>query len=406
MSRAGLRRRLAIFGPGLLLAATGVGAGDLATGAFAGAHLGVSVLWAVWLGALLKFGLNEALARHQLGSGLSFLEAVARYLGRPVLLLLGAYFLLWTLFVGAALMSACGAVMHAILPWQSPGLDKQVYGVLHSLAGLLLVFLGGFALFEVVMRLCIGLMFAVVVSTAAQLLPPIGDLAAGLLWPRVPAVEAGGLAWTLALMGGVGGTVTVLCHGYWLREAGRRSLDDLRVTRIDLAGAYAMTALFGLSMVVIGAQLPADGRGATLIVALAEAMRSTLGEHWRAVFLAGAWGAMFSSLLGVWQAVPYLFADALRVWRGEPARSQPHRTREYRAALLLIATVPMLGLLFDFRRVQMVYAVAGALFMPALAAILLYLNNRHAAPGAANRRAGNALLLATLFAFAWIALSE
>ena len=141
-------------------------------------------------------------------------------------------------------------------------------------------------------------------------------------------------------------------------------------------------------------------------MSLAEAMRSTLGEHWRAVFLAGAWGAMFSSLLGVWQAVPYLFADALRVWRGEPARSQPHRTREYRAALLLIATVPMLGLLFDFRRVQMVYAVAGALFMPALAAIQLYLNNRHAAPGAANRRPGNALLLATLFAFAWIALSE
>ena len=58
-------RRLAIFGPGILVAATGVGAGDLATGAFSGGELGVAVLWAVVLGAGLKFVLNEGLARWQ-----------------------------------------------------------------------------------------------------------------------------------------------------------------------------------------------------------------------------------------------------------------------------------------------------------------------------------------------------
>jgi Mn2+/Fe2+ NRAMP family transporter len=60
------RRRLgwlAVLGPGLLVAATGVGAGDLATAAFTGSHVGVAVLWAVVLGALLKFVLNEGLAR-------------------------------------------------------------------------------------------------------------------------------------------------------------------------------------------------------------------------------------------------------------------------------------------------------------------------------------------------------
>ena len=53
---------LALIGPGLLVAATGVGAGDLATGALAGARLGTVVLWAVIIGAGIKFVLNEGLA--------------------------------------------------------------------------------------------------------------------------------------------------------------------------------------------------------------------------------------------------------------------------------------------------------------------------------------------------------
>ena len=44
-------RLLAVIGPGILVAATGVGAGDLATGALAGGKLGVAVLWAVLIGA-------------------------------------------------------------------------------------------------------------------------------------------------------------------------------------------------------------------------------------------------------------------------------------------------------------------------------------------------------------------
>ena len=59
------RRRslLAIIGPGMIVAATGVGAGDLATGAFTGSKLGVAILWAVVVGAALKFTVNEGLAR-------------------------------------------------------------------------------------------------------------------------------------------------------------------------------------------------------------------------------------------------------------------------------------------------------------------------------------------------------
>ena len=48
-------RLLSLVTPGLMVAATGVGAGDLATAAFTASQLGVAVLWAVLLGAFLKW---------------------------------------------------------------------------------------------------------------------------------------------------------------------------------------------------------------------------------------------------------------------------------------------------------------------------------------------------------------
>ena len=87
--RIGLLR---VIGPGLMVAATGVGAGDLATGAFTGNQLGLAVLWAVLVGAGVKFVLNEGLARWQLATGRTVLEGAVRHLGRPVRYIFAAYF--------------------------------------------------------------------------------------------------------------------------------------------------------------------------------------------------------------------------------------------------------------------------------------------------------------------------
>jgi len=85
---------LKIIGPGLLLASTGVGAGDLATAAFTGNKLGLAILWAVLLGAFLKFVLNEGLTRWQLVTGQTLLEGAVRRLGRPVQYIFMPYLLL------------------------------------------------------------------------------------------------------------------------------------------------------------------------------------------------------------------------------------------------------------------------------------------------------------------------
>ena len=372
----GARRLLAVLGPGLLIAATGVGAGDLATAGFAGGHLGLACLWAVVLGAVLKYALTEGLARFQLVTGETLLEGAVKRLGLPVRLGFPLYLLPWTYVVGAALMSACGVCAAALFPvFENPAHGKVVFGMAHSAIGLLLVLRGSFRFFERLMQFCIGAMFLTVVVTACTLVLDWSELFRGLLLPTIPDEDGKGLGWTIALIGGVGGTLTVLCYGYWIREEGREGPGDIGVSRIDLLGGYVVTALFGLAMVIIGSNVAVEGKGATLIVDIATRLETQSGSWARWAFLIGAWGAVFSSLLGVWQAVPYLFADFVRHARQSDA---PVDTKGglYRGYLLGLATIPAIGLFADFKHVQKVYAVIGAAFLPVLALTLLALGRR------------------------------
>ena len=401
---------LAVIIPGFLVAATGVGAGDLATASFTGSQLGLAILWAVVVGGLLKYTLTEGLARWQLVTNQTLLEGVALRFGRIVGWLFLPYLLLWSFFVGSALMGACGVTLHAIIPvFQDAARAKIFYGMLSSLAGLGLMLAGGFKLFEKVMAACIGIMFTTVVVTAGMLWPGTKEVISGLFIPSIPDIQGIGITWTVALIGGIGGTLTILCYGYWIREKGRTGKEAIRICRIDLAAGYSMTILFGLAMVIIGSTIEIEGRGAGLLVTLADALEKPLGVGGRWLFLIGAFSAMFSSLLGVWQAVPYLFADIWGLFVRQRDRISSGKITEstpYRVYMFAIAFIPMLGLFMSFKEVQKLYAVIGALFMPLLAIALLILNGRRVWVGDyTNRPLTVAVLLATLAFFismAWM----
>jgi len=379
----------------MLIAATGVGAGDLATAGIAGSELGVAVLWAVVLGALAKLVLTEGLARWQLATGSTLIEGTIHRIGLGVGVVFFLYLLPWTFFTGGALINASGVAGDALVPVFEPvtradgsvvNTGKIVFGIAQSLLGLGLVWVGGFRLFERVMGVCIGLMFAAVIVTAVLTGPDWGAIARGLVVPTIPDWRGDGLRLTVALLGGVGGTVTILCYGYWIREQGREGTESVRACRIDLLSGYAMTALFGVATLVIASGVEVSGSGANLLVALAGRLRETLGgtagDVARWLFLVGCWAAIFSSLLGVWQAVPYLFADLWGVCRrrmkGEPVGSrEPVNTRGwvYRGTMVALATVPIALLWTDFKQAVLYYTLCGAAFIPMLALVLLVMNS-------------------------------
>ena len=376
------RRLFTILGPGLLVAATGVGAGDLATAGLAGTRLGTTIIWAVLLGAFLNYVINEGLARWQLATGETLLEGAVRRLGKGVAWCFVPYLLLWSFLVPTALMSACGVALHSMLPiFEDDRQGKIVLGVLQSGTAVVLVLVGGFKLFEKIMSVCIFAMFVTVLVTACLIATDLGDILRGILLPSIPEVRGAlagtGLDWTVALMGGVGGTLTVLCYGYWIREAGREGPGELRTCRIDLGIAYLMTAFFGVALIIIASRVSAEDKGLKLIINLARSLAEPLGPVGPWAFMVGAWCAVFSSLLGVWQAVPYLFANfyALVTRPGERIEVDT-RGKPYRLYLFAIATVPVAGLWIPFETVQRITGNVGAFCMPLLAVALLLLNGR------------------------------
>lgn len=414
---------------GFIVAATGVGAGDLITASLAGSSVGVVILWAAWAGALLKFFLNEGLARFQLATNRTILEGWFFYLPRLFPWIFFLYFLLWSFYVGSALVNACGVAGVGFFSFGNPGLARIIWGVFHSGVGLVVVWRGGFPLFQRLMTFLTAAMVVTVLLSLLLISPDWVKVIKGLLWPSFPPH---GLSWLIGVMGGVGGTVTIICYNYWLREKGRKGFAGVKECREDLGVGYGLTAFFGIAMIIIGSKITVSGRGDEVALQLAGELGKVLGPAGKWLFLLGFWSAVFSSLVGVWQGVPYIFADFLRLTRKNDRRRKRGRgegeastgskgdektwspkddltrTLSYRLFLIALAFLPLLSLRFTVQRIQLVYAVLGALFMPFLALTLLLLNNRREVipPEFRNTRVVNFWLGAGLVFFTYVGLRE
>tara|TARA_E500000331_G_scaffold358644_1_gene428384 strand:- start:35431 stop:36678 length:1248 start_codon:yes stop_codon:yes gene_type:complete len=399
-----------MIGPGLLLAATGVGGADMATGSIVGSLVGTSILWAVILGALMKFVITEGLARWQIATGETFLEGVRHRFGPFAIWLFIPYLLLWSFFVGLAMMSSCGIALYALFPiFDNPESGKNFFAIISSIIGLFLVMKGGYPLFEKMMRFFVAIMFITVVLTAISIWPNTSDILRGLFIPNVTSLDGESLTWTVALIGGIGASLTVLSYGYWLREEEKVQESNLWSCRVDLGIGWSMTALFGICMVIVGSEVKLEGSGATLLVNLFETLKSSIGEVGSWIFLIGATGTVFSSLLGVWQSVPYLFANSygLASIKSKKKYNQDidASSKLYRYFLFALAFVPMIGLFFTYQQIQKIYTITGALFFPFLALALLIMNSRAEWVGEKNKNKTitSLILLGILFFFSFIA---
>lgn len=404
------KRIFAIIGPGILVAATGVGAGDMLTASLAGSALGVGILWAVVVGAVFKWYLNEGIARWQLATGTTILEGWKDKLGNWIQWIFLIYLLGWTFFTGGALITACGVAGSGLLPLADDLVtSKIIWGIIHSITGLVLVLWGGFRLFEKLMSAFIAMMFVTVIYTAVKIQPDWNFVLHGIIFPSIPT---GGTGWILGILGGVGGTVTLLSYGYWIREENRLQISDLKTCRIDLIAGYSMTALFGMAMVIIGSKVRISGGGANIALELASQLKSIMGPVGGWIFLTGFWGAVFSSLLGVWQGVPYLFTDFMTLRNGKNKTGKQSldfkKTKSYRSYLIAMAIIPIPLLWMTVKSAQLTYAVLGSLFMPLLAFTLLIMNNNSKWIGIRNRNGAvtNIILILTLCFFGYVGINQ
>lgn len=393
------------MGPGLLLAASGIGAGDVVVAAVTGMRFGLALLWAVVLTVALKFVVTEALARWQLATGETIARAWVTRLPRWVGIGFAAYLVFWTFMVGASLSSACGIAGASLAGFGT----TAHWGAFHALAATLLVAGNRYTGFQRVMKTLVAVMALCVLGCAVLAGPSWTDLLRGL---TVPVIPAAGVPQVLALLGGIGGSLTVICYGYWMRGESWRGSERLGEMRSDVRLAYVFTGLFGVALVVIAAGVEARVGGVRLALDVADRLGTVAGPWARFVFLLGFWCTVFTAMLGVWQGVPQVYADLAEAWRGEAVEdhaSKGGRERAVRLGALGFLAGPPLVLLWHKEPVAIVvaFSITGAFVMPFLAATLLYLNNRRDWMGPLiNGRLGNTALVFSLLAFGAVCVAE
>ncbi|CAM5457453.1 Divalent metal cation transporter MntH [Streptomyces tendae] len=169
------------IGPGIVVAATGVGAGDLVATLIAGSNFGYTLLWAAVIGCLVKISLAEACGRWHLATGRTLFDGWAS-IGSWTTWFFAIYAVIWGFVYGAAAMSSSALPLQALFP---DVMGLEWWGIACGLVGLVFVWFNKYNVFEKVMTVLVGVMFVVTVYLAIRVTPHLGDAFAGLL-PVLP----------------------------------------------------------------------------------------------------------------------------------------------------------------------------------------------------------------------------
>lgn len=402
----GRRPGWSLIGPGLVVAATGVGAADLVATLIAGSKYGYALLWTVVVGCVMKIVLVEGAGRYSLATGRTIYQGWSS-LGRWTHWYFGPYIVVWGFVYGAAAMAGTGLPLHSLMPFMS----VPAWGILSGLIGLVLVWWGHYALFEKVCAALVGIMFVTMVGAAVLTVPNLPELAKGL----VPLIPDGALVNVLSVAGGVGGTITLAAYGYWIREKGWTSTGHMRVMRLDNGVAYLVTGIFVVSTLIVGAELLYSAHiavktGDEGLLNLSDVLASRYGAWAGSVFLVGFWAAAMSSLVGVWNGVSMMFADFVGHVRGHgPDHPDSRLGGKWYRAYILWLTFPPMVMMFLGKPVYLIlaYGVLGAFFMPFLSVTLLWILNTDRVPREwRNKLPSNIAMVLCAAAFIALAVNE
>jgi manganese transport protein len=406
----GLVPTLRRIGPGLVLAASIVGSGELVATTTLGAQAGYTALWLVLLSCLVKPVVQAELGRYTIATGETGLEALNRLPGPR---LLSTNWLVWawalmvlvTLLQVGAMFGGVAQVLNLLVP--AVPVTAWVLGLLVLTLALLLG--GGYERVEGLAMLKVALFTLLTVLAAVVLLrmPEFswGDLQQGLRFQLPPQ----GLATAVAVFGITGvGASELFMYPYWCVEKGyarftgpredtaawrERAAGWIRVMHVDIACSLAVYTLATVAFYLLGAGV-LHGRGLVpaardMIPVLSEVYTRTLGPWALPLFYLGAVMTLYGTIFAATAAQSRMMADMMRLWGRFERADYASRLAWRRRFVVLLAVVPAALYLLVESPVKMVVAggIAQSVLLPVLGAGALFLRHRHLPPEVAPSRA-------------------
>jgi Mn2+/Fe2+ NRAMP family transporter len=407
------------IGPGLILAGSIVGTGELIATTGLGAEQGYVLLWLILLSCIIKVFVQVELGRYAITHGKTTLEALDTLpgprLGTSWLAWLWLFMMLVTQAQIAAMEGLVGQAAHMAFPraseWVAETAGKIVpawgtfleghpeyfWATLTGLAAIALLLSGGYKRLEHVTTALVAGVTLITVACVAGL--PFTDYP--VRWEGVKsglafALPATGIALAFSTFGITGvGASELFAYPYWCLEKGyarsvgprsddpdwgRRARGWLRVMQLDawfsmMVFTVATVAFYLLGAAVLHPQ-GLDPQGKDMIATLAQMYVKPLGEWTKAVFLIGAWAVLFKTLYVATAANSRLTADFLDltgIWRSRERRGRVVN------AFCVFYPLLALGVFYAVREPKLLVKIGGvsqALMLPLISGAALYLRNR------------------------------
>lgn len=439
-------------GPGIILAGSIVGTGELLLTTSLGAQYGFAFLWLILFSCVVKVFIQIELGRYALSSGEPTLAALNKLPG----LRLGAHWLVWWWFIMlmvtvsqlGAMVGGVGQALNLAFPRVTPRLaeffaswfprlaeailskPEHPWATITAIAAILLLLSGGYRRIEHVTTFLVAAVTTITVACVAML-PWMGytigwqDIKDGFS-VDIFALPAGATAAAFGAFGITGvGASELYAYPYWCLEKGygrftgsrddsadweRRARGWMRVMHLDawvsmVVFTVATVAFYLLGATVLHRQGLVPAKEA-MIATLSEMYVPTFGSWTRIVFLIGAWAVLFKTLYVASASNSRLTADFLGLAKFVRYTSAAERGRWIRRCCVIY---PLLGLVIylfirDPRAMTILGGFVQAATLPIIAAAAIFLRYRRLDPRLAPSKVSDAFLWLAFLSITAVAL--
>jgi len=451
------------LGPGMIVAGSVVGSGELIATTKVGGQSGFWLLWLILIGCAIKVFTQVEFGRFSLATGKTTLQGLDELPGPR----LGSHIVIWlwciqAVFLVGILSGILGALGHAlttVLPltdggagwvaqqaervqWSLGGsagaapelppapIDLQLWSVIVVALTTWLLVVGRFKLVQNLSTALVCAFTAVTVCTVVLLqgnpewAVSAAELKRGLSF-QLPPGDEGSIGTALAAFGMIGiGASELVMYPYWCQEKGyakwtgarddsgawlRRAKGWMRVMRLDAGLSLVLYTTATVAFFLLGAatlrRVGLEPTNDELIPTLAGMYEPVFGAWSVSVFLVGAVAVLYSTFFVAQASFALLFTDAVRVL-GWGAGDDVAVERARKAFRWVLPTTCLVIYTLWPRPVMLVLlgGLAQALILPVLGAAALYFRYRRTPEGLAPGKLWDACLWASCVGFLVVSL--
>lgn len=313
------------FGPGIVVALSWVGTGDLIDNSVAGGNYGYALLWVLPLAIALRFVFVNALGKYVLfnkrddpsitrglaglhpAMGWLLLVSFVLYIHLLLSFSLSAVGVALSGLVGGAIPPFVGALIGAVSVFLVTA--KGVYGVVENT-------------FKVVLALLVAAFVVAIVLVGIDVPALVGGLAFDVP-ERSGPFDATLVSASLVLA--TIGSMANLFYPEFLREKGWLSAKYRRVQQYDLAFGSIVVFVLGVVVWALGAEVLHGGGGVSEAGDIAGALQSAIGPVGAWIFYFGLLAAGWTTVAGSVFALGKMVVEALHAVR--PTRAGRYSSR-------------------------------------------------------------------------------